>query len=133
MKRYRLGNRKNEKEIYIEEVKAVSMKEIDKRIHGNDESSALLKALEIANNRIDSLLYMFERSRIMDYMILTDSRRRMFAINFIAGIGKGFGQAIGFSFLTGLVLYIVSKWVNLPIIGEYIAEFLDMVDNFRGR
>ena len=48
------------------------------------------KALEIANNRIDSLLYMFERSRIMDYMILTDSRRRMFAINFIAGIGKGF-------------------------------------------
>ncbi|EQK43850.1 hypothetical protein C672_2794 [[Clostridium] bifermentans ATCC 638] len=133
MKRYRLGNRKNEKEIYIEEVKALSMKEIDKRIHGNDESSALLKALEIANNRIDSLLYMFERSRIMDYMILTDSRRRMFAINFIAGIGKGFGQAIGFSFLTGLVLYIVSKWVNLPIIGEYIAEFLDMVDNFRGR
>ena len=133
MKRYRLGNRKNEKEIYIEEVKALSMKEIDKRIHGNDESSALVKALEIANNRIDSLLYMFERSRIMDYMILTDSRRRMFAINFIAGIGKGFGQAIGFSFLTGLVLYIVSKWVNLPIIGEYIAEFLDMVDNFRGR
>lgn len=133
MKRYRLGNKKNEKEIYIEEVKALSMKEIDKRIHGNDESSALLKALEIANNRIDSLLYMFERSRIMDYMILTDSRRRMFAINFIAGIGKGFGQAIGFSFLTGLVLYIVSKWVNLPIIGEYIAEFLDMVDNFRGR
>lgn len=133
MKRYRLGNRKNEKEIYIEEVKAVSIKEIDKRIHGDDESSALLKALEIANNRIDSLLYMFERSRIMDYMILTDSRRRMFAINFIAGIGKGFGQAIGFSFLTGLVLYIVSKWVNLPIIGEYIAEFLDMVDNFRGR
>ncbi|WP_195947802.1 DUF5665 domain-containing protein [Paraclostridium bifermentans] len=133
MKRYRLGNRKNEKEIYTEEVKALSMKEIDKRIHGNDESSALVKALEIANNRIDSLLYMFERSRIMDYMILTDSRRRMFAINFIAGIGKGFGQAIGFSFLTGLVLYIVSKWVNLPIIGEYIAEFLDMVDNFRGR
>ncbi|WP_025162246.1 DUF5665 domain-containing protein [Paraclostridium bifermentans] len=133
MKRYRLGNRKNEKEIYIEEVKALSMKEIDKRIHGDDESSALLKALEIANNRIDSLLYMFERSRIMDYMILTDSRRRMFAINFIAGIGKGFGQAIGFSFLTGLVLYVVSKWVNLPIIGEYIAEFLDMVDNFRGR
>lgn len=133
MKRYRLGNGKNEKEIYTEEVKAVSMKEIDKRIHGNDESSALVKALEIANNRIDSLLYMFERSRIMDYMILTDSRRRMFAINFIAGIGKGFGQAIGFSFLTGLVLYVVSKWVNLPIIGEYIAEFLDMVDNFRGR
>ncbi|MBN8048432.1 MULTISPECIES: DUF5665 domain-containing protein [Paraclostridium] len=133
MKRYRLGNRKNEKEIYTEEVKALSMKDIDKRIHGDDESSALVKALEIANNRIDSLLYMFERSRIMDYMILTDSRRRMFAINFIAGIGKGFGQAIGFSFLTGLVLYVVSKWVNLPIIGEYIAEFLDMVDNFRGR
>lgn len=133
MKRYRLGNKNKAKKANIEKVEVVNMKDIDKRIRGDDESGALLKALEIANNRIDSLLQMFERSRIMDYMILTDSRRRMFAINFIAGIGKGFGQAIGFSFLTGLVLYVVSKWVNLPIIGEYIAEFLDMVDNFRGR
>lgn len=131
MKRYRLGNKKNTKKINIEKIEVVNMKDIDKKIHGGDESGALLKALEIANNRIDSLLQMFERSRIMDYMILTDSRRRMFAINFIAGVGKGFGQAIGFSVLTGLVLYIVSKWVNLPIIGEHIAVFLDMVDNFR--
>lgn len=133
MKVYRLGNRKNTKSANIKKVETVNMKDIDERIHGNSESGLLIKTLNIANNKIDSLLYMFERSRIMDYMILTDSRRRMFAINFIAGVGKGFGQAIGFSFLTGLVLYIISKWVDFPIIGAYIADFLDMVDNFRGR
>ncbi|GAA0707820.1 hypothetical protein GCM10008904_17350 [Paraclostridium ghonii] len=131
MKLYRLGNKKKTKKIDIEKIEVVKMKDIDKKIHGDDESGALLRAIEIANNRIDSLLHMFERSRIRDYMILTDSRRRMFATNFIAGLGKGFGQAIGFSVLTALFLYIISQWVNLPIIGEYIAEFLDMVDTFR--
>ena len=29
--------------------------------------------------------------------------------------------------------YFISEWVNLPIIGRYIAEFLDIVDKFRGK
>lgn len=130
MNKYRLGNKKIS---YKEKIKTINMKELDEKIHGSSESKVLLRTMQITNNKIDNLINIFERSRIMDYMILTDSKRRMFIINFISGIGRGFGQAIGFSVLTGFFLYIVSKWVNIPIIGAYIAEFLDMVDNFRGR
>jgi hypothetical protein len=107
------------------------MKEIDIRINGNEDDGHYFKMLQVVNNQLDNLMYVIEKSRIRDYMILTDSRKRLFTTNFIAGVGKGFGQAIGFSVLTAIVLYLVSKWVNLPIIGEYIAKFLDIVDQCR--
>jgi hypothetical protein len=66
-------------------------------------------------------------------MMLTDNKRRLFVTNFVAWLGRGFGQAIGFTLLAALVIYFISEWVNLPIIGRYIAEFLDIVDKFRGK
>ena len=66
-------------------------------------------------------------------MMLTDSKRRLFIINFVAGLGKGFGQAIGFTVLAAIAVYIVTSWVNLPIIGQYIADIINIVDQYRGQ
>ena len=52
-------------------------------------------------------------------------------INFIAGLGKGFGQAIGFSILAALVIALLISWVNLPFIGRYIAKLLNIVQEYR--
>ncbi|CEN26477.1 hypothetical protein H476_2061 [[Clostridium] sordellii VPI 9048] len=112
-------------------IKVINMKDIDKKIHGDENDPVYLRTLNVVNNKLDDLMYIIERSRIREFMILTDSRRRMFTTNFIAGIGKGFGQAIGFSILTAIFIYFISKWVNLPIIGAYLAEFLDIVDKYR--
>ena len=123
MKKYRTGNK------FCSDIK--NMKEIDIRINGNKDDGHYFKMLQVVNNKLDNLMHIIERSRIRDFMILTDSKRRLFTINFIAGVGKGFGQAIGFSVLTAIVLYLISKWVNLPIVGAYIAKFLDIIDQFR--
>ena len=123
MKKYRTGNKMI--------LKVINMKDIDKKIHGDENDPVYLRTLNVVNNKLDDLMYIIERSRIREFMILTDSRRRMFTTNFIAGIGKGFGQAIGFSILTAIFIYFISKWVNLPIIGAYLAEFLDIVDKYR--
>ena len=72
-----------------------------------------------------------ERSIIREYMMLTDSKRRLFLINFVAGLGKGFGQAIGFTVLAALVLYLLSTWVDLPVIGAFIAKLINIVDQYR--
>ena len=64
-------------------------------------------------------------------MYLTDSKRRLFIINFIAGLGKGFGQAIGFTILAAIVIGILVSWVNLPFIGRYIAKLLNLVQEYR--
>ncbi len=89
------------------------------------------KELGIIKRYLEKLIIIIERSRIRDYMYLTDSKRRLFIINFIAGLGKGFGQAIGFSILAALVIALLISWVNLPFIGRYIAKLLNIVQEYR--
>lgn len=125
MKKYRKGN--------AFDIELINMKNLDLKLHGNKSDEEHFKALKIIENKMESLILIIERSRIREYMMLTDSKRRLFMINFVAGMGKGFGQAIGFSVLTALAIYLVSKWVNLPIIGQYIAEFLDIIDQCRSK
>ena len=45
------------------------------------------KELGIIKRYLEKLILIIERSRIRDYMYLTDSKRRLFIINFIAGLG----------------------------------------------
>lgn len=109
----------------------VSIEDIDKLIHGMylDEDSK--KELGIIKRYLEKLIIIIERSRIRDYMYLTDSKRRLFIVNFIAGLGKGFGQAIGVTILAALVLSLLFSWVDLPIIGRYIARLLNIVQEYR--
>ena len=47
--------------------------------------------------------------------------------NFISGVSKGIGYAIGFTILGGIVLIILRKIVllNIPVIGRYLKDILD--------
>ena len=87
--------------------------------------------LGLIRRYLERLILIIERSRIREYMMLTDSKRRLFLINFVAGLGKGFGQAIGFTVLAALVLYLLSTWVDLPVIGAFIAKLINIVDQYR--
>ena len=109
----------------------IDMKNLDELVNGmsinnnSDESLALIKRY------LEKLILIIERSRIRDYMMLTDSKTRLFLINFVAGLGKGFGQAIGFTLLAGIVFFILASWVDLPIIGKYIANLINIVEVYR--
>lgn len=52
-------------------------------------------------------------------------------LNFIAGIARGLGFALGISMLAGAVLVVAYKLVshamNLPLVGSYLAEFISEV------
>ncbi len=108
----------------------VSIEDIDRLINGIYLSEDLQKELGIIKRYLEKLIIIIERSRIRDYMYLTDSKRRLFIINFIAGLGKGFGQAIGFTILAALVLGLLFSWVDLPFIGRYIAKLLNIVQQY---
>jgi len=111
----------------------IDMKNLDELVNGisiNDNSD---KNLALIKRYLEKLILIIERSRIREYMILTDSKRRLFFINFVAGLGKGFGQAIGFNLLAAIVFYFLYGWIKLPIIGQYIATLLDIVQNYRNQ
>lgn len=109
----------------------LNMKDLDDAMNKFEDSKENEKDLVIIRRYLERLILIIERSRIRDYMMLTDSKRRLFAINFVAGLGKGFGQAIGFTVLAAVVLYIFASWVDLPIIGQYIAKIMDIVEGYR--
>ena len=115
----------------LESQNPVNMKDLDKAMNELNLCEMTTEDLGLIRRYLERLILIIERSRIRDYMMLTDSKRRLFLINFVAGLGKGFGQAIGFTVLAGLVLYLLSTWVDLPVIGEYIAKLMNIVDKYR--
>ena len=61
----------------------VSIEDLDRLINGMYLSDDSEKELGIIKRYLEKLIIIIERSRIRDYMYLTDSKRRLFIINFI--------------------------------------------------
>jgi hypothetical protein len=78
---------------------------------------------------IKSVASQLERSNFGAYIDLMQSPGRMIALNFFAGIARGFGVAMGFTILGALLIYILQRLVvlNLPIIGGIITEVVKLV------
>lgn len=75
-----------------------------------------------------------ERINLAEYVRLTQRPRRLISLNFISGVARGFGMAVGFTLLGALGIYILNQLnlLNLPVIGEFIAKLLEYVDLSRG-
>lgn len=87
--------------------------------------------LERLNNKIDEMALNMEKLGIAEYVSMIENPRRLFWVNFWQGVARGFGMAIGFTILAGLVIYILQKIVvlNTPVIGSFIAEIVNIVQN----
>ena len=126
-----MRNIKYKEDNNIENQNTINMKNLDRIMNELNLCEMTSEDLGLIKRYLERLILIIERSRIRDYMMLTDSKRRLFLINFVAGLGKGFGQAIGFTLLAGVVLYLLSTWVDLPVIGEFIAKLMNIVDEYR--
>jgi hypothetical protein len=95
------------------------------------EEKDLLKAL---NSNVGKLATSLERARIDEYTSLLTRPWKFFVFNFLSGIFRGLGMAIGFTLIFALFLYITAqlliKMVDLPIIGMYIGEIVKFVDQY---
>ena len=56
---------------------------------------------------------------------------RMLGLNFVAGLARGFGMAIGFALLGALVIYLLQSTFlhNLPFVGKIIAQIVRIVQS----
>ncbi|MDD2586438.1 MAG: DUF5665 domain-containing protein [Syntrophomonadaceae bacterium] len=81
------------------------------------------------SDKVDELSQNMERMRLAEYVEMMGNRRRLLYINFLIGLARGFGTAIGFTILAALVLYILQKVIllNIPVMGEFIADLVTIV------
>jgi len=87
------------------------------------------KILNSLQEKITDLAVKIEKMKLAEYVQLLDNPRRLMYINFIAGLARGVGIAVGFTILGAIVLYFLRILVmlNLPLIGSFIAEIVRMV------
>ena len=88
----------------------------------------LLKRL---NHKAARLLQEIDKFNIAEYLELLNNPARFFWVNFLGGVGRGVGAAIGATVVAAVVLSLLKRLVvlNLPIIGDYIAELVQIVQN----
>ncbi|MDF9408067.1 DUF5665 domain-containing protein [Pelotomaculum isophthalicicum JI] len=91
----------------------------------NDEN----RLLRLLLDKITNLSVSIEKMKLAEYVKLLEQPWRLMYVNFIAGLARGVGIAIGFTILGAVVLYFLRILVmlNLPLIGNFIAEIVRMV------
>ncbi len=87
--------------------------------------------IELLTKKIDELSLKMEKMKLVDYVYFLEHPRKMLWANFINGLARGFGIAIGFTLLGAVAIYILNQIVkiNLPYIGEFISEIVKIVQN----
>ena len=76
--------------------------------------------------KINNKLY---EGKILDIAEILGDTRKMFFRNFTSGILRGIGIGIGFSIITGIIVYILQKIIrlNIPIVSKYVADIIEIV------
>ena len=89
------------------------------------------KEREYSNKEIKKIATLLEDAKLSEYIEMMSNPKRMIKRNFIAGLARGFGMAIGFTILGAIGLYILQKLVllNLPFLGTFIAEIVKIVQD----
>jgi hypothetical protein len=68
------------------------------------------------------LVKVFEAAGVVDYLEYLQSGKRIMWVNFKAGVAKGLGMTVGLAVVLGVLVWVLTKMVNLPLIGEYFSE-----------
>lgn len=91
----------------------------------------MLNSTKKLEGLIKKLSMDMEKMKLAEYVELLNNPKRLLWINFISGLARGLGTAVGFSILFAIILYFMQKLVvlNLPLISDFIADIVRMVQN----
>jgi len=85
-------------------------------------------------DKLDKLSIYMEKMKLAQYVDLLNNPGKLLYINFISGVARGFGIAIGFTILGAIAFYVLRRLevLNLPVIGDFIAELVKYVQESKG-
>lgn len=91
------------------------------------------KKYELLNKSIENLNKVLEEGNFVELSYLLGSKKEMIIRNLMAGIFRGIGIGIGVTVITAILVMLLQKIVtlNIPVIGEYIADIVEIVERSR--
>ena len=101
----------------------VKKKEVFKK---GKKEDLLLKQIEDLNKNL-------LESNLIEIAQLLGNRKKLLWTNLISGIARGIGIGIGVTIITAILVILLQKLVtlNIPVIGEYIADIVEIVQKSR--
>ena len=126
----------------------VKIKRKDKKMERNNKNNKCSKSanekeekkekkeenkIDILTKSINYLNKILQEGNFVELSYILGNKKEMFIRNFFAGIGRGIGIGIGVTVITAILVIILQKIVtlNIPIIGEYIADIVEIVKKSR--
>lgn len=100
--------------------------ESDKSLNSSDEEASPLKVKELAyvRKQVTLLADTLEKMHLAEYIAYLNRPGRLLLFNFMIGLVRGLGTALGAGILAGVAYILLKRIVvlNLPVIGGFIAE-----------
>ncbi len=95
----------------------------------SEELKQLNQQIDEMHGMLHKLALSLEKSRIADYTQLLNRPLRLIWLNILSGTARGVGIAIGFTFFAATIIYLLQILgaLNLPIVGDYIADIVRIV------
>ncbi|WP_177503131.1 DUF5665 domain-containing protein [Anaerosinus sp.] len=86
------------------------------------------------DKQIDKLADRLESMRIAEYIDLLQKPSKIIYLNFLAGISKGLGIAVGATIVFAILIDLLSRLIvlNLPVIGDFIVQILHIIEAKQG-
>ncbi len=99
--------------------------------HPPEGTSPLLADLFATNQRLLKIAARLEENQLREMLFLYKHPFQLIWINFLAGLSRGLGLTVGTALFLAFAAYFLGQFISLPLIGEYIAKLLDIVDTYR--
>lgn len=82
------------------------------------------------NKKIDKINEILEKSNIIEVSYIIGSKKEILKRNLVAGIARGVGIGIGVTFVTAIIILLLRRLImlNIPVIGDYIADIVEIVE-----
>ncbi len=76
------------------------------------------------------LVERLEAMRIADYLELLEKPRKLVLTNFIAGIARGLGFALGTTIVFAVVVEVLRRiiLINIPLLSDYLVDIIHMIE-----
>ena len=68
------------------------------------------------------LVKVLNAADVVEFLEYLKSGKRVFWVNFRAGVAKGLGVTVGMTLILGIIVWVLTMLVDLPLVGEYFQE-----------
>ena len=76
------------------------------------------------------LVKVLNAADVVEFLEYLKSGRRIFWVNFRAGVAKGLGVTVGMTVILGVIVWVLTMLVDLPLVGEYFQDAKSYVTEY---